>query len=101
MTPLSTGFGVCGKLPKPRSRPGRIPLVQKIIRTFSMVAVIVVAALVVLALVTQAGVLLTERAHPAKGRMVEVSGATLHVVDIGPREVAGPPIVMLHGASAN
>ena len=66
-----------------------------------MVAVIVVAALVVLALATQAGVWLTERTHPAPGRMVEVSGATLHVVDIGPREAAGPPIVMLHGASAN
>ena len=66
-----------------------------------MVAVIVVAALVVLALVTLAGVLLTERAHPAQGRMVEVSGATLHVVELGPREAAGPPIVMLHGASAN
>ena len=33
--------------------------------------------------------------------MVEVSGATLHIVDIGPRDAAGPPIVMLHGASAN
>jgi pimeloyl-ACP methyl ester carboxylesterase len=66
-----------------------------------MVAVIVVAALVVLALVTQVGVWLTERAHPAQGRLVEVSGATLHVVDIGPRDAAGPPIVMLHGASAN
>jgi pimeloyl-ACP methyl ester carboxylesterase len=76
-------------------------LVQKIIRTFSMVAVIVVAALVVLALVTQAGVLLTERAHPAPGRMVEVSGATLHVVELGPPDPAGPPIVLLHGASAN
>jgi pimeloyl-ACP methyl ester carboxylesterase len=66
-----------------------------------MVAVIVVAALVVLALVTQAGVLLIERAHPAEGRMVQVSGATLHIVDIGPRDAAGPPVVMLHGASAN
>jgi pimeloyl-ACP methyl ester carboxylesterase len=66
-----------------------------------MVAVIVVAALVVLALVTQAGVWLAERAHPAQGRMVEVSGATLHVVELGPRDAAGPPIVMLHGASAN
>lgn len=66
-----------------------------------MLAVIVVAALVMLALVTQAGVSLTERAHPAAGRMVEISGATLHVVDIGPREAAGLPIVMLHGASAN
>ena len=66
-----------------------------------MVAVIVVAALLMLALVTQAGVWLTERAHPAPGRMVEVAGARLHVVDIGPRDAAGPPIVMLHGASAN
>src|SRR5436309_10641345 len=66
-----------------------------------MVAVIVVAALGVLALVTQAGVLLAQRAHPPQGRMVEVTGATLHVVDIGPRDAAGPPIVMLHGASSN
>jgi pimeloyl-ACP methyl ester carboxylesterase len=81
--------------------------VQNIIRTFSMVAVIVVAALAFLAMVTQAGVLRAQRAYPAQGRMVAVSGATLHVVDIGPRnaagprDAAGPPIVMLHGASAN
>ena len=66
-----------------------------------MVVVIVVAALAVLALVTQAGVFLSERAHPAQGRMVEVAGGTLHIVDIGPRDAAGPPIVMLHGASSN
>ena len=66
-----------------------------------MVAVIVVAALGVLALVTQAGVWLAQRAHPAQGRMVEVAGGTLHIVDIGPRDAAGPPIVMLHGASSN
>jgi hypothetical protein len=40
--------------------------VQKISRKFSMVVVIVVAALAVLALVTQAGVLLRERAHPPR-----------------------------------
>ena len=66
-----------------------------------MVAVVVVAALGVLALVTQAGVLLAQRAHPPQGRMVEVAGAVLHIVDIGPRDAAGPPIVMLHGASSN
>lgn len=66
-----------------------------------MVAVIVVAALAVLALVTQIGVFLSERAHPAQGRMVEVAGGTLHILDIGPRDAAGPPIVMLHGASSN
>ena len=66
-----------------------------------MVVAIVVAALVILALVTQAGVWLTERAHPAQGRMIEVTGATLHVVDIGPRDPARLPVVMLHGASSN
>jgi pimeloyl-ACP methyl ester carboxylesterase len=66
-----------------------------------MVAVIVVAALAFLALVTQAGVLFAERAHPAQGRMIEVAGAVLHIVDIGPREAVGPPVVMLHGASSN
>jgi pimeloyl-ACP methyl ester carboxylesterase len=101
MTPLSTAFGRCGKVFETRTRKNRISLVQNIIRTFSMVAAIVVAALAMLALATQAGVFLTQRAHPAEGRMVEVSGATLHIVDIGPRDAAGPPIVMLHGASAN
>jgi pimeloyl-ACP methyl ester carboxylesterase len=66
-----------------------------------MVVVIVVTALAVLALVTQIGVFLAERAHPAQGRMVEVSGGALHVLDIGARDAAGPPIVMLHGASSN
>jgi pimeloyl-ACP methyl ester carboxylesterase len=66
-----------------------------------MVAAVVVAALVVLALITQAGVLFLQRAYPAQGRLIEVAGATLHVVDIGPRDAPGPPIVMIHGASSN
>ena len=66
-----------------------------------MIFLIVVATLAVLALVTQAGVLLVQRSYPAQGKMVEVAGATLHVVDIGPRDAAGPPIVMIHGASSN
>jgi pimeloyl-ACP methyl ester carboxylesterase len=66
-----------------------------------MVSVVLVAALVTLALITQAGVLAVQRAFPAQGRMVEVSGAALHVLDIGPRDAAGPPIVMIHGASSN
>ena len=66
-----------------------------------MVAVIVVAVLGILALATQAGVLLVQRAHPAPGAMVEVAGAALHVVELGPRGAAGLPVVMLHGASSN
>ena len=61
----------------------------------------VVAALAILALVTQAGVVWLERTYPARGQMIEVAGAALHVVDIGPRDAAGPPIVMIHGASSN
>jgi len=33
--------------------------------------------------------------------MIAVAGAALHIVDIGPRDAVGPPIVMLHGASSN
>ena len=65
-----------------------------------MTVMIVVGALAVLALITQAGVVAVQRAHPPQGRMIEVSGGTLHVVDIGPRD-SGLPIVMLHGASSN
>ena len=65
-----------------------------------MIVMSVVTALVVLALVTQAGIVAVQRAFPSQGEMVEVDGAVLHVVDIGPRD-AGVPIVMLHGASAN
>ena len=66
-----------------------------------MIAILVVAALALLALVTQAGVLALQGLHPAQGRMIEVEGATLHVLDLGPRDAKGPPIVMIHGASSN
>ena len=61
----------------------------------------VVAALAILALITQAGVIWLERSYPARGKMIEVAGGTLHIVDIGPRDAAGPAIVMIHGASSN
>jgi pimeloyl-ACP methyl ester carboxylesterase len=66
-----------------------------------MISIIVVTALGVLALVTQAGVLALQRAFPAQGSMIEVAGVKLNVVDIGPRDAAGPPVVMIHGASSN
>src|SRR3981189_243123 len=66
-----------------------------------MISIVVVAALAVLALITQAGVLALQRAYPAQGKTIEVAGAKLNVVDIGPRDAVGPPIVMVHGASSN
>jgi pimeloyl-ACP methyl ester carboxylesterase len=66
-----------------------------------MVVAIAVAALAVLALVTQAGVLALQRAYPAQGEAIEVAGAILNIVDIGPRDATGLPVVMIHGASSN
>jgi pimeloyl-ACP methyl ester carboxylesterase len=66
-----------------------------------MLAIVVVAVLAVLAAITQLGVVALQRAHPVQGRMIDVEGARLHVVEIGPRDNAAPPIVMLHGASSN
>jgi pimeloyl-ACP methyl ester carboxylesterase len=66
-----------------------------------MISMVVVAALAVLALITQAGVLVLQRSHPAQGRRIEVAGARLNVLDLGPRNAAGPPIVLIHGASSN
>jgi pimeloyl-ACP methyl ester carboxylesterase len=66
-----------------------------------MVLAVVVAVLAALALITQAGVVALRRAYPAQGRMIEVAGAALNVLEIGPRDAAGPPVVMIHGASSN
>src|SRR5258708_31063395 len=66
-----------------------------------MIPIIVVAALAFVALVTQAGVLAAQRVYPAQGQSIEVDGATLNVLELGPRDGAGPPIVMIHGASSN
>jgi pimeloyl-ACP methyl ester carboxylesterase len=60
-----------------------------------------VATLVVLALITQAGVVVLQRAFPPPGNMIEVAGARLHVVELGPPDTKGPAIVLVHGASSN
>ena len=66
-----------------------------------MISIVFVAALAILALITQAGVLLLQRLYPAQGRSIEVAGGRLNVLDIGPRDAAGPPVVLIHGASSN
>jgi pimeloyl-ACP methyl ester carboxylesterase len=66
-----------------------------------MISVVVVAALAMLALITQIGVLALQRTYPAQGKVIEVAGASLNIVDIGPRDAGGPPVVMIHGASSN
>jgi pimeloyl-ACP methyl ester carboxylesterase len=74
---------------------------RKLGNSVSMMTLWFVVTLVVLALVTQMLVIAIERAYPPRGRFVDVRGARLHVVDLGPRGLPEPPIVLVHGASAN
>jgi pimeloyl-ACP methyl ester carboxylesterase len=66
-----------------------------------MLVISILILLVLLAAVTRAAVIAIERAAPPQGYFVAVRGARLHVVDLGLRDLAEPPIVMVHGASAN
>jgi len=51
------------------------------------------------AVITFIGSRLIERAHPPRGRFIEIDGLRQHVVELGPN--AGTPIVLLHGAGCN
>ena len=66
-----------------------------------MVSIVFVAALLTLALFTQAGVWILQRTYPQRGVWIDVAGARLNVVDLGPRDGSTPPIVLVHGASSN
>jgi pimeloyl-ACP methyl ester carboxylesterase len=76
-------------------------LVHKIVRITSMILLSGVAALAVLALITLAGVFVLQRIYPQQGRTIDVAGARLNIVELGPRDGGGPPIVIIHGASSN
>lgn len=66
-----------------------------------MFVVVAVIALAVLALITQAGVYALDRAYPPQGTFVNVKGARLHIVELGPTYAPGLPIVLVHGASSS
>ncbi|MFC0239609.1 alpha/beta fold hydrolase [Rhodopseudomonas telluris] len=66
-----------------------------------MIAIGVFTTLAVLALVTQIGVVWLQAKFAPRGEMIAVRGGALHVVDLGPRNLAEPPIVLIHGASSN
>ena len=66
-----------------------------------MISIVLVAALIGLALLTQAGVWLLQRSYPQRGEAIAVDVARLNVVDLGPRHSFDPPIVLIHGASSN
>jgi pimeloyl-ACP methyl ester carboxylesterase len=72
-----------------------------VVGKIAMIPIVIIAVLAMLALVTQAGVFALERLYPQRGKTVDVAGAALNVVELGPSDAVGPPILLLHGASSN
>lgn len=66
-----------------------------------MIVIGLAIALATLALVTQVGVYVLAKKYPPQGKFVDVAGATIHLVDIGPKEARGLPIILIHGASSS
>jgi pimeloyl-ACP methyl ester carboxylesterase len=70
----------------------------------TLTAILIVAAIFgAFAVTTAIGTLWIERAHPAAGRFVDVTGGRLHVVELGPEERRADAlaVVLIHGASGN
>lgn len=69
-----------------------------------MLAVMTIVALLCAgAFITRVGVRLIERAHPPRGRFIDVAGLRQHVLELRPgRDApAAPPVVLIHGAGCN
>jgi len=67
-----------------------------------MHTLIVIAVMLALAvLVTAAGSWLIGRAHPPRGRFIQVQRLRQHVVELGTAASDAPPIVLIHGAGVN
>ncbi|MGJ4952403.1 alpha/beta fold hydrolase [Bradyrhizobium sp. HKCCYLS20291] len=66
-----------------------------------MISMFLVGTLALLAVLTQTGAVVIERRYPARGQAVDVNGASINLVDIGPRDLQSPPLLLIHGASSN
>ena len=62
---------------------------------------LIVEILIAGAVITYAGRLLIERAHPPRGRFIEIDGLRQHFVEIAGDTPQAPPIVLIHGAGCN
>ncbi len=71
-------------------------------RRNSTMSVIFTAAIVLgLFLIGGCATWRAEKDAPPIGNFIDVEGERLHVLDIGPKDSALPPVVLIHGASAN
>jgi pimeloyl-ACP methyl ester carboxylesterase len=68
-------------------------------RPIILILLTLLLVLAALAIATAIGTAAIERAHPPQGRMLDIAGGKLHVVELGPRDA--PAVVLVHGASGN
>ncbi len=68
---------------------------------FFVLFMIAPVVLVMLALLTQAGTVVLGWIYPPQGQFVDVPGARLHVIDIGPSAAGELPVVMIAGANSS
>lgn len=62
---------------------------------------IIILVLVALSGVSGCASWTAEKRSPQIGRLIDVKGEHLHVLDAGPRNSDAPPVLLIHGASAN
>lgn len=87
-----------GRAPSPTRSPGATASDRTNARSGSVlsgIAVLSGAALAALAAYNRVRTIAAEAANPPRGRLLEVDGVTLHVVEVGPPDA--PPVVLLHG----
>ena len=66
------------------------------------VLLFLIALVFALAGATRTGVWLIERRNPPVGEFAEIDGARIHYVHVpAPKDASLPPVVFIHGASAN
>lgn len=62
---------------------------------------VVLAVIVVLIIVGEFSTRHAELVSPPLGEFVSVDGERIHLLDLGPRKSAMPPVILIHGASVN
>jgi pimeloyl-ACP methyl ester carboxylesterase len=79
----------------------RILSVRRAIHMIVSIVIVLAALVATGAVVTAFGTPRIESQNPAGGRMVDVTGGRMHVVELGTPKMGEPAIVMVHGASGN
>ncbi len=79
---------------RPKGTRGLRMGVRRVLSVFALMAGVIVVA-------GAARSAMLEKATPPIGEFVSIDDQRLHLLDLGPKDSALPPVVLIHGASAN